>query len=130
MQWEAADGHKWPGNVRQLVDVIEQCVALTSSPVIGDALVEQAWRRDTALPTFVEARNQFEAELPAQAAAKLPRATSLTPRGWRGASAPNSISCCRAVRLDANDIKSSSALPGAGCDAVSKTVTRLGTGTP
>ncbi|WP_339356425.1 two-component system response regulator GlrR, partial [Klebsiella pneumoniae] len=30
---------KWPGNVRQLVNVIEQCVALTSSPVIGDALV-------------------------------------------------------------------------------------------
>ncbi|MCY2845322.1 two-component system response regulator GlrR, partial [Klebsiella pneumoniae] len=28
---------KWPGNVRQLVNVIEQCVALTSSPVIGDA---------------------------------------------------------------------------------------------
>ncbi|HIF7612091.1 TPA: two-component system response regulator GlrR, partial [Klebsiella pneumoniae] len=27
---------KWPGNVRQLVNVIEQCVALTSSPVIGD----------------------------------------------------------------------------------------------
>ncbi|MCP5821139.1 two-component system response regulator GlrR, partial [Klebsiella pneumoniae] len=23
----------WPGNVRQLVNVIEQCVALTSSPV-------------------------------------------------------------------------------------------------
>lgn len=32
----------WPGNVRQLVNVIEQCVALTSSPVISDALVEQA----------------------------------------------------------------------------------------
>ncbi|MCC3263877.1 hypothetical protein LLE87_37525, partial [Paenibacillus polymyxa] len=31
-----------PGNVRQLVNVIEQCVALTSSPVISDALVEQA----------------------------------------------------------------------------------------
>ncbi len=51
---------KWPGNVRQLVNVIEQCVALTSSPVIGDALVEQAleggtrrcrpsWRRAISL---------------------------------------------------------------------------------
>ncbi|HBS3703026.1 TPA: two-component system response regulator GlrR [Klebsiella quasipneumoniae subsp. quasipneumoniae] len=51
----------WPGNVRQLVNVIEQCVALTSSPVIGDALVEQALEgENTALPTFVEARNQFE----------------------------------------------------------------------
>ena len=52
---------KWPDNVRQLVNVIEQCVALTSSPVIGDALVEQALEgENTALPTFVEARNQFE----------------------------------------------------------------------
>ncbi|HBQ2214914.1 TPA: two-component system response regulator GlrR [Klebsiella pneumoniae] len=52
---------KWPGNVRQLVNVIEQCVAVTSSPVIGDALVEQALEgENTALPTFVEARNQFE----------------------------------------------------------------------
>ena len=52
---------KWPGNVRQLVNVIEQCVALTSSPVISDALVEQALEgENTALPTFVEARNQIE----------------------------------------------------------------------
>ncbi|WP_105175367.1 two-component system response regulator GlrR [Escherichia albertii] len=51
----------WPGNVRQLVNVIEQCVALTSSPVISDALVAQALEgENTALPTFVEARNQFE----------------------------------------------------------------------
>ncbi|ELQ6215686.1 two-component system response regulator GlrR [Cronobacter dublinensis] len=51
----------WPGNVRQLVNVIEQCVALTSAPVISDALVEQALEgENTALPTFVEARNQFE----------------------------------------------------------------------
>ena len=51
----------WPGNVRQLVNVIEQCVALTSSPVISDALVEQALSgENSVLPTFVEARNQFE----------------------------------------------------------------------
>ncbi|WNI52894.1 two-component system response regulator GlrR [Enterobacter ludwigii] len=51
----------WPGNVRQLVNVIEQCVALTSSPVISDALVEQALEgENTALPAFAEARNQFE----------------------------------------------------------------------
>ncbi|ELY2909521.1 two-component system response regulator GlrR [Cronobacter dublinensis] len=51
----------WPGNVRQLVNVIEQCVALTSAPVISDALVEQALEgENTVLPTFVEARNQFE----------------------------------------------------------------------
>ncbi|MTD28527.1 two-component system response regulator GlrR [Erwinia sorbitola] len=51
----------WPGNVRQLVNVIEQCVALTSAPVIGEALVDQALAgENTALPTFAEARNQFE----------------------------------------------------------------------
>ncbi|MBG5882693.1 two-component system response regulator GlrR [Providencia alcalifaciens] len=51
----------WPGNVRQLVNVIEQCVALTTSPVISEALVSQALEgENTALPTFVEARNQFE----------------------------------------------------------------------
>ena len=51
----------WPGNVRQLVNVIEQCVALTSAPVISEALVEQALEgENTALPTFAEARNQFE----------------------------------------------------------------------
>ena len=51
----------WPGNVRQLVNVIEQCVALTSSPVISDALVEQALEgENSALPTFADARNQFE----------------------------------------------------------------------
>ncbi|MDR0218176.1 MAG: two-component system response regulator GlrR [Enterobacteriaceae bacterium] len=51
----------WPGNVRQLVNVIEQCVALTTAPVISDALVMQALEgENTALPTFVEARSQFE----------------------------------------------------------------------
>ncbi|XPE60310.1 hypothetical protein ACNKHT_16545 [Shigella flexneri] len=37
----------WPGDVRQLVNVIEQCVALTSSPVISDALVSRRWRVKT-----------------------------------------------------------------------------------
>lgn len=32
----------WPGNVRQLVNVVEQCVALTQTPVIPLHLVEQA----------------------------------------------------------------------------------------
>lgn len=51
----------WPGNVRQLVNVIEQCVALTSTPVINESLVEQALEgENTALPTFAEARSLFE----------------------------------------------------------------------
>ncbi len=51
----------WPGNVRQLVNVIEQGVALTTARVISEALGEQALEgENTALPTFVDARNQFE----------------------------------------------------------------------
>lgn len=37
----------WPGNVRQLVNVIEQCVALTTAPVISEALVTQALQEKT-----------------------------------------------------------------------------------
>ena len=52
---------KWPGNVRQLVNVIEQCVALTHSPVIGAAQVEQALSQDSSYwPSLTEARDQFE----------------------------------------------------------------------
>ena len=52
---------KWPGNVRQLVNVVEQCVALTNSPVIGAAQVEQALSQDSSYwPTLTEARDQFE----------------------------------------------------------------------
>jgi two-component system, NtrC family, response regulator GlrR len=52
---------KWPGNVRQLVNVIEQCVALTHSPVIGQSLVEQALSQNSSYwPTLTDARDQFE----------------------------------------------------------------------
>lgn len=52
---------KWPGNVRQLVNVVEQCVALTQSPVISAALVEQALAQTSRFwPTLTEARDQFE----------------------------------------------------------------------
>lgn len=52
---------KWPGNVRQLVNVVEQCVALTNSPVIGAAQVEQALAQNSSFwPSLTEARDQFE----------------------------------------------------------------------
>ncbi|WP_333607086.1 sigma 54-interacting transcriptional regulator [Arsukibacterium sp.] len=52
---------KWPGNVRQLVNVVEQCVALTQSPVISAALIEQALAQNSSFwPTLTEARDQFE----------------------------------------------------------------------
>ncbi len=51
----------WPGNVRQLVNVVEQCVALTSAPIIPEALVSQALvAEENALPSFNEARASFE----------------------------------------------------------------------
>ncbi|KFF49860.1 response regulator GlrR [Gammaproteobacteria bacterium MFB021] len=51
----------WPGNVRQLVNVVEQCVALTSAPMIPEALVSQALAaEENALPSFSEARAGFE----------------------------------------------------------------------
>jgi two-component system response regulator GlrR len=54
---------KWPGNVRQLVNVVEQCVALTQSPVIGRSLVEQALSQNTRYwPTLTDARDQFECQ--------------------------------------------------------------------
>lgn len=52
---------EWPGNVRQLVNVIEQCVALSPSTVINEPLVRQALaEQSTYWPTLTEARNQFE----------------------------------------------------------------------
>lgn len=51
----------WPGNVRQLVNVVEQCVALTHTPVIASHLVEQALSAsEQKWPTLTEARDGFE----------------------------------------------------------------------
>lgn len=51
----------WPGNVRQLVNVVEQCVALTQTPVIAAHLVEQALSSsEQKWPTLTEARDAFE----------------------------------------------------------------------
>lgn len=51
----------WPGNIRQLQNVIEQCVALSTEPVINESLVRNALREaPSAHPSFAEARDQFE----------------------------------------------------------------------
>lgn len=51
----------WPGNVRQLVNVVEQCVALTQTSVIAVHLVEQALSSsEQKWPTLTEARDGFE----------------------------------------------------------------------
>ena len=51
----------WPGNVRQLHNVVEQCVALSTTPLIPASLVQRALRDEfDDIPSFVEARSQFE----------------------------------------------------------------------
>jgi two-component system response regulator GlrR len=51
----------WPGNVRQLLNLLEQALALTTTSVIPATLVQGALREDAgALAPFEEARKQFE----------------------------------------------------------------------
>ncbi len=51
----------WPGNVRQLLNVVEQAVALSTSPLIPASLVQQALRDDnTVMVSLDEARRAFE----------------------------------------------------------------------
>jgi len=53
----------WPGNVRQLVNVIEQVVALCASGVVPASLVQQALKEEpTPLASLEEARGAFERE--------------------------------------------------------------------
>ncbi|HMA30570.1 MAG TPA: sigma 54-interacting transcriptional regulator [Casimicrobiaceae bacterium] len=51
----------WPGNIRQLINLLEQAVALTPTPVIPAMLVQAALKEDAAaLVPFEEARKTFE----------------------------------------------------------------------
>ena len=58
---EALATAAWPGNVRQLYNVVEQSCALTSTPLIPLSLVQRALRAPTmeAL-TYAEAKQRFE----------------------------------------------------------------------
>ena len=50
----------WPGNVRQLFNVVEQNVALAPGRVIGAALVRKSLgEQNSSLPSFDEARAEF-----------------------------------------------------------------------
>src|SRR5271165_2151635 len=51
----------WPGNVRQLLNLLEQALALTTTSIIPATLVQGALREDAGvLAPFEEARKQFE----------------------------------------------------------------------
>ena len=53
----------WPGNVRQLYNVIEQSVALATTPIIPVSLAQQAIQHQQAeFASFEEARRRFERE--------------------------------------------------------------------
>lgn len=60
-------GAAWPGNVRQLQNVVEQTVALSTTPIIPATLVQKALRyKSSEMPSFAEARDHFEREYLAQ----------------------------------------------------------------
>jgi len=51
----------WPGNIRQLQNIVEQSIALSSESMLSEALIRNALRDKTAqLPSFQEARDHFE----------------------------------------------------------------------
>ena len=57
----------WPGNIRQLYNVVEQSVALCATPVIPATWVQQAIHRQAqAFASFEEARRKFERDYLAQ----------------------------------------------------------------
>jgi len=51
----------WPGNVRQLYNVVENAFALATSPLISENLLHDAIKQhQKKISTFAEARRQFE----------------------------------------------------------------------
>ncbi len=52
----------WPGNARQLLNVVEQAVALSTAPVIPAVLIQNAIREQEEIVPFDEARRRFESE--------------------------------------------------------------------
>jgi two-component system response regulator GlrR len=53
---------RWPGNVRQLLNVVEQAVALSTGAIVPLALVQNAIRELEDIIPFDEARRRFEAD--------------------------------------------------------------------
>lgn len=52
---------QWPGNIRQLQNVVEHSIALSTEPLISATLITNALRdKPSLLPSFQEAKDQFE----------------------------------------------------------------------
>lgn len=57
----------WPGNVRQVQNVVEQAAAFATTPLIPASLVQKALRqKPREIPSFAEARSVFERQYLAQ----------------------------------------------------------------
>lgn len=57
----------WPGNVRQLQNVVEQAAAFATTPLIPASLVQKTLRqKPREIPSFAEARGVFERQYLAQ----------------------------------------------------------------
>lgn len=53
--------YEWPGNVRQLHNVVEQSIALATTPLVSFTLVQKALRDEPkSFPSLRDARNEFE----------------------------------------------------------------------
>jgi two-component system response regulator GlrR len=64
---EALVSAPWPGNVRQLYNVVEQAVALATTPLIPATLVQTAIQhQQSEFASFEDARRKFEREYLAQ----------------------------------------------------------------
>jgi two-component system, NtrC family, response regulator GlrR len=60
---ESLTRYDWPGNIRQLYNVVEHTVALSTTPLIPVTLVERALREPPGeLPSLVEMRQRAERE--------------------------------------------------------------------
>jgi len=57
----------WPGNVRQLFNVVEKCVALSTTPIVSLTMIERALNRVSEdMVSFDDARRDFERDYLAQ----------------------------------------------------------------
>jgi len=54
-------GYDWPGNVRQLLNVVEQCCVLSTTALVPATLVARALHeKPTGIRTYADAKQQFE----------------------------------------------------------------------
>lgn len=54
-------GYDWPGNIRELKNVMEQVCAFANTAIVPVSLIEKALQQENlAMPSFNEAKKQFE----------------------------------------------------------------------